>query len=223
MSRKHKTHTGNIQQTEAAPDGRLNAPSAARNLAPILSVLRRNLPGQGRAVELASGTGQHMAAFAEAFPGIHWTPTDVEPERLSSIEAWRAASGLGNFAPPLPLNVGETEWPFPPDSIDVILTVNLLHLVSSATAESLFAGAATVLRPGGLCIVYGPFMRDGGFVSEGDRSFHATLQGMDPAIGYKDKAWVADCAASRNLLVREWVEMPANNLMLVAAKASAEA
>ena len=77
MSRNHKTHAGNIQPTEAAPDGRLNAPSAARNLAPILSVLRRNLPGQGRAVELASGTGQHMAAFAEAFPGIHWTPTDV--------------------------------------------------------------------------------------------------------------------------------------------------
>jgi hypothetical protein len=218
MTAARKTHTGNIQPTEASPDGRLNAPSAARNLAPILTVLRSHLPAAGCAIEFASGTGQHIAAFAEAFPGIHWTPTDVEPERLVSIEAWRAASGLPNLAAPLHLNVGDPEWPFTPASMDAALTINLLHLVSSATVESLFAGAATLLKPGGLCIIYGPFMRDGQFVSEGDRSFHTTLQGMDSAIGYKDKAWVEECAAARGLHAKEWVQMPANNLMLVAIK-----
>lgn len=221
MTPHPKTHSRNIQPTQAAPDGRLNAPSAARNLQPILEVLRRHLPERGNAVEFASGTGQHIAAFAEAFPGIHWTPTDVEPERLASIDAWRTASGLNNLSPPQPLNVGDAEWPFPPASMDATLTVNLLHLVSGPTVESLFAGAAATLKPGGLCIVYGPFMRDGQFVSDGDRSFHATLQGMDPAIGYKDKTWVAESAAASGLHAKEWVQMPANNLMLVAVREEA--
>jgi SAM-dependent methyltransferase len=215
---KAPTYTGTIRSDAPAPDGRLNAPSAARNLAPILEVLRRLLPEAGRAVEFASGTGQHIAAFAEAFPGIQWTPTDVEPERLSSIEAWRAASGKTNLNAPVLLNVSDSDWPFVAENVDATLTANLLHLVSQETAQSLFAGAGRLLKPGGLCIVYGPFMREGQFVSEGDRSFDESLRAMDPAIGYKDKGWVAACAADSGLRVQEWVEMPANNLMLVAVK-----
>ena len=46
---------------------RRNAPSAERNIAPISNVLARVLPSNGRALEIASGTGQHIAEFADLF------------------------------------------------------------------------------------------------------------------------------------------------------------
>ena len=213
-----KTYTGPNRPVPKEADGRLNAPSAARNQEPILAVLRRHLPETGTAIEFASGSGQHIAAFAEAFPGIHWTPTDAEPERLASIEAWRAASGRDNLGAPMHLIVGTTPWPFPAQSTDATLTVNMLHLVNTDVAEAMFAGIARTLKPGGLAFVYGPFTREGQFVSDSDRSFDETLRAMDPAIGYKDQGWIAERAEVAGLQVREWVEMPANNLMLVAVK-----
>lgn len=216
-----KVYTGPNRPVPKETDGRLNAPSAARNQGPILEVLRRHLPETGTAIEFASGSGQHIAAFAEAFPGIHWTPTDAEPERLPSIEAWRAASGRDNLGPPLHVIVGKTPWPFAPQSTDATLTVNMLHLVSPDVVEALFSNIAPTLKPGGLAFVYGPFKREGQFVSDGDRTFDETLRAMDPAIGYKDRDWVAACAVSSGLRVVEWVKMPANNLMLVAVKQTA--
>jgi SAM-dependent methyltransferase len=216
-----KPHTGSVGPLPEAPDGRQSAPSAVRNLGPILAVLRRHLPTTGAAIELASGTGQQIAAFAAAFPGIHWTPTEADPERLASIEAWRIASGQSNLDAPVPLTIGAGDWPFPAGSADAALTVNLLHLVGAAVAEALFAGMARVLTPGGMAFIYGPFSRQGRFVSAGDRAFHASLTAMDPAIGYKDRDWVAARALAAGLRPLEWVDMPANNLMLVAVRAHA--
>lgn len=211
-----RTHTGGQLSAESPSGGPLRAPSADRNLAPILGVLRDYMPASGQAVEFASGTGQHIAAFAKAYPDVVWTPTEVEPERLASIRAWRGGSGLANLEPPLDLNIEEAEWPFARASLDVALTVNLLHLISEDAMRSLFDGVARTLKPGGTCFIYGPFQRAGQFVSEGDRSFHASLAAQDPSIGYKNREAVEAMAVSCGLTVQEWREMPANNLMLVA-------
>ena len=42
------------------------SPAAERNRQPILQVLNALLPSTGRALEVASGTGQHVAWFAAA-------------------------------------------------------------------------------------------------------------------------------------------------------------
>lgn len=212
-----RTHTGSLRPEQPAADGRLSAPSAERNLAPILEVLRDHMPASGSAVELASGTGQQIVAFAEAYPDIVWTPTDVEDGRLASIEAWRASASAANVNAAIRLNVEQAVWPFAPNSIDVVATSNLLHLISEGAVQSLFDGVGRILRPGGKCFVYGPFMRDGALVSEGDRQFHAALVAEDPAIGYKDRDAVAHMAEKAGLRLVEWRAMPANNLMMVAA------
>ena len=60
------------------PDSRITAPAAARNREPILHALRRHFPASGTVLEVASGTGEHAAYFAAAFPGAHhWNPALV--------------------------------------------------------------------------------------------------------------------------------------------------
>jgi hypothetical protein len=65
-----KTYTGTQSPLPAAADRRLSSPSAARNIEPILEVMRVTMPARGEAVELASGTGEHCVRFAAEFPGF---------------------------------------------------------------------------------------------------------------------------------------------------------
>ena len=198
------------------PDGRRIAPSAERNLAPILAVLARHAPKAGKALELASGTGQQIAAFAAAHPGLHWQPSDVNPDNLASIEAWRNFANLSNLAAPVLLDAGSPGWGARRD-LALFLVVNLLHLIPEAAARNALSEAALALAPGGVLMVYGPFLRDGRATSEGDAAFDASLRAQDPAIGYKNLADVTGWMTAAGLHVTV-EEMPANNLMLVAFK-----
>ena len=64
-----------------------NAPAAERNRQPILAELRQLLPSAGTVLEIASGTGQHAAFFAQQLPNIVWQPSDVDASALLSIDA----------------------------------------------------------------------------------------------------------------------------------------
>ncbi len=55
-------------------------------------MLRSALPPEGLALEVASGSGEHVVAFAAAFPDLVWQPSDPSPEARASIAAWTAAS-----------------------------------------------------------------------------------------------------------------------------------
>jgi SAM-dependent methyltransferase len=201
---------------EVSPDGRRHAPSAARNAEPILAALQASLPPRGRLLELASGTGQHAAAFAAALPGWHWQPSDVEPGNFRSIAAW-AAPSAGRIAPPIRLDAGRGGWAVGLPGFDAVLVVNLLHLIPDAAALAVVEGMAAVLCPGGVALVYGPFLRDGLPTSPGDADFDAALRAQDPTIGYKDVAWVDAALARAGCRVTRH-DMPANNLMLIAFK-----
>jgi SAM-dependent methyltransferase len=210
-----KIITGTQSLPPASADQPLSAPAAERNIEPILGVLRQHMPPAGLVVEIASGTGQHCARFAVEFPGVTWSPTDPSPERLVSISAWAAASGQANIQRPIALDAGEPGWPFEAVSLDGLVAINLLHIAGDHVATQVFASAGQLLKPGGHFFLYGPFTRDGEFVSEGDRAFHQQLVGMDAAIGYKDVRTVEALAAQNGLAVKERHDMPANNLLFV--------
>lgn len=199
----------------ATGDGRRVAPSAERNAEAIEAVLRRIAPPSGRVLEIASGTGQHIARFAAAFPALDWQPSDANPEALVSIRAWVAAAGLANLRPTLMLDAGAPGWTAGPGGYALVQVVNLLHLISAAEAAAVLRGIAGALVPGGTALIYGPFRRDGQLTSAGDARFDASLRAQDPAIGYKDDGWVVTQAAAAGLALAERIEMPANNLAFV--------
>lgn len=209
----------NLPDSGAPSDGaRLNAPSAERNAAPLLDLLRHHGPETGRVLELASGTGQHAAIFAAALPGLDWQPSEVDPERRASIDAWATTSNADNLRPAINLDVTTPGWGAAHTGQDMILLVNLLHLISTPEAKTVIAETAKALAPKGRFILYGPFLRDGEATSQGDASFDASLRAQDPEIGYKDDFEIIDWLHEAGLDLVDVVEMPANNLALVSQK-----
>lgn len=197
---------------DVLPDGRRMVPSADRNSAPILEVLQ-GLGLTGRLLEIASGAGLHAARMAAPL-GLIWQPTDVDPANFASIRAWSATSAVA-ILPPVLLDATQPGWAGTTGRWDAILLVNLLHLIPAAAVESLLAELAHALAPQGTACLYGPFLRDGQPTSPGDAAFDASLRAQDPAIGYKDLAWVTGLLSAAGLVV-DVVPMPANNLMLIA-------
>lgn len=196
------------------------AAASERNRGPILEVLSPLLPApkhnRGRILEVASGPGVHVVAFAEARPDLEWQPSDPDPEARASIAAWIADRGLLNVRKPLDLDVTRPDWPeLAGGPFEGLVTVNLLHVAPWAACEGLMAGAARLLTPGAFLFVYGPFMRDGRHNSEGNREFDRSLRARDPALGLRDLNDVAACAAEHGFVLEDIVEMPANNRSLI--------
>ena len=198
-------------------DSRHHSPAAERNQGPILDVLQRLLPARGVALEIASGTGQHAAYFSAALAGWRWQPTDAEARSLASIAAWCA--GLGNVVAPIQLDVLAAHWAGAPEQVDAIFCANLLHISPWATCAALMQGAARHLAPQGLLLLYGPYFVDGEPVAAGNLAFDADLRARDPAWGLRRLADVLAQAEAAGLRLRERVPMPANNLLLVLARA----
>jgi SAM-dependent methyltransferase len=196
-------------------DGRLFAPSAARNADAIVALVADNAPSTGKALELASGTGQHIVHLARAMPGLTWQPSEIDATRRASINGYLAEAALPNVAEALDLDATSPGWGSQNAGHSLILLVNLLHLISTAEARTLISEAAQALAPGGTLVIYGPFMRDDELTSDGDRTFHASLQAKDPEIGYKSDFDVVDWGRDAWLDFADMVEMPANNLAII--------
>jgi len=131
--------------TERFDDGRLCAPAAERNKGPILEVLQRVLPQARIVVEIASGTGQHVAHFAAALPELVWQPSDADLRVHESIRAW--TEGLTNVRPPIALDV---QHPWPLARADAVLCINMIHISPWAATLALIDGAGRVLPQGGV-------------------------------------------------------------------------
>lgn len=205
-------------QAELDEDGRLFAPSAARNQGPLVDVITAIAPKTGRALELASGTGQHIPAFAAACPGLIWVPTDVDAERLASISAYVQEAQLDNLSFPIRLDATQKGWSATTGEVDLIVLVNLLHLISLGEAQTVVSEICQALAPNGRAVIYGPFKRDGVLTSQGDQQFHASLIAADPQIGYKEESDMLEWCAQGRAPVLEVIDMPANNLAFVCVK-----
>ncbi len=199
--------------TNSAKDDRRSAPAVARNVEHIIAVLEDWLPPNGSVLELASGTGEHAAAFAGHFPGLNWQPSDADPEALRSIAAWREVCPSANLAAPIALDARDVEWPIA--RADAILSINMVHISAWSAAVGLLDGSARLLERGSPLILYGPWIEHGVETAPSNIAFDADLRARDPEWGLRNVEAFTAAAAERGLALTERREMPANNLMVL--------
>jgi hypothetical protein len=191
-----------------------HSPSADRNKQPILDVLRQVLPARGTALEIASGTGQHVAFFAAGLPGWTWQPTDADESALPSIVAWVRQTGAQNVRPPLLLDVMAPQWPVA-EPFGAVYCANMLHISPWASCAGLMQGCARHLAADGALITYGPYLEDDVPTAPSNLAFDQSLRERNPAWGIRRLGDVAREAELAGLVLRERHSMPANNLLLV--------
>lgn len=196
---------------------------ADRNKQPILDVLRTLLPARGTALEIASGTGQHAAWFAAALPDWTWQPTEVDASALPAIAAWTSQAGLANVRPPLLLDVTAPQWPAQgpafAEPFDAIYCANMLHISPWAACAGLMQGSSRYLAPNGVLVTYGPYLEEDVPTAPSNLAFDESLRARDPAWGLRRLEDVTREAQRAGLALRERHAMPANNLLLVFARA----
>jgi SAM-dependent methyltransferase len=204
------------ENADALADGRLVSSSAERNKGPITDVLERVLPESGSVLEVSSGTGQHVVHFARAMPHLVWQPSERDADCLRSISAWLAMARLENVKAPLHLDVHDEAWPVA--QADGIVCINMIHIAPSSATDALFRGAATVIKSGGLLVLYGPFRRSGQHTSPSNEAFDRMLRTQNPEWGVRDLEEVARIAEREGFDLQELCEMPANNLTVIFGK-----
>lgn len=189
--------------------------AADRNKQPILEMLRLVLPVQGQALEIASGTGQHVAWFAAQLPHWQWQPTDTDAAMLPSIDARAREARLQNVRPARALNVLQMPWPLDGAQYTLIYCANMLHIAPWACCTALMQGAAQHLALGGMLVTYGPYFEDEVLTTESNLDFDESLRRRNPAWGLRRREDVEEQARQAGLALAQRHEMPANNLLLV--------
>jgi cyclopropane fatty-acyl-phospholipid synthase-like methyltransferase len=189
-----------------------NAPACERNRQPILDVLRQELAGRSRVLEIGSGTGQHAVFFAAELPQVAWQTSD-RPENHQDIRAWLEHAGPDNVLPPLVLDV-ET---FEPGglSFDAVFSANTAHIMPVETVRRMFGLVGEVLEAGGVFCLYGPFNFEGGFSSDSNAAFDASLKQRNAGMGIRDIGELDEFAAAAGLVRVRLYAMPANNHLAV--------
>lgn len=185
--------------------------AAENNKKPISEILDLYLNPCDTVLEIGSGTGQHIAFFANIFPNIIWQPSD-----LPTNQALNHLNVLSqdNILSPKTLDIGiPTQWPS--ECYDVIYTANTCHIMSYDEVKLMIELAGSSLRSQGYFICYGPFKFNGQFTTQSNKEFDTFLKQQKITMGLRDFESIQQEAHKYKLKFIEIHDMPANNHILV--------
>ncbi|XP_053981805.1 methyltransferase-like 26 [Hylaeus volcanicus] len=202
-------------------------PAADRNKDPILSVLREYIQHGSNQIflEIASGSGQHIAHFAPHFPHITFYPSEYERRLLESIAAH--ANGFANIKHPLRVDITTDfrTWGngiFKESSIDYMYNANMMHISPYECSIGLFQNAGKLLKDNGYLFTYGPYAIDGKITPESNVNFNKSLKIQDSSWGLRDLQDLRELAQENGIKLLDIVDMPANNKTIIWKKISNE-
>lgn len=196
-------------------------PAAERNKQPILEALQSVLPARGLLLEVASGTGQHAAHFVAGLTDWIIQPSDCDPEHLQTLQRRVALARNERLRPPLALDVLDLRDVPPALQPTAIYCANMVHIAPFAACVGLFTLADRLLDEGGLLLTYGPYSRHGRHTADSNARFDESLKARNPAWGVRDVDELSAVGRERRLELVETRVLPANNLLLVWRRVSA--
>uniref|UniRef100_A0A6I8QIU3 Methyltransferase-like 26 n=1 Tax=Xenopus tropicalis TaxID=8364 RepID=A0A6I8QIU3_XENTR len=198
----------------------LVAAAADRNKGPILEVLQQYVDPAApkvRALEVASGTGQHCAHFAQALPNLHLVPSELDPHSRQSISAYISHWSLSNVEQPRTLDSSKSweTWGFSPNSLHLIICINMIHITEpSCTQVSLFCP----LLDSEFLFFIQPYSVNGILTPQSNVDFNISLKRRNPAWGIWDTSDLQNLATTCGMSLERMVDMPANNKCLIFRK-----
>ncbi|NWS17136.1 MTL26 protein, partial [Pachyramphus minor] len=141
----------------------MEVPAAAeRNKGPILAVLRECAGGgahAGPALRPHPGVLSVGAGGMHSREGTRQCLAGVEVGfGAHSISAYVEATGLPNLLPPIVVDVSqgwETWGGTQPCTLDLLVSINMMHIAELRCTQGLFKGAGVLLKPGGVLFTYG--------------------------------------------------------------------
>ena len=188
------------------------APAAARNAAPILDVLHRELPVPCRLIEFGSGTGLHAASARDQLPHIDWQVSEMPsalPALTDSLE--QLAPSLGENA--IALNVDDDAPVLPP--YDAAFSCNTAHIMPLGSVKNMFRRVSDMTTDRSMFLLYGPFNLAGRHTSPGNAQFDEQLRARNAGMGLRNLEQLDEFAGEVGFSRSRLYTMPSNNFLIV--------
>ena len=190
-----------------------HAESTRRNRNPILGILKKEIEGSKKLLEIGSGTGQHAVYFSKKLPQILWQTSDRSINH-ESINYWIKRYNLKNLLLPLDIEIGVNEKNIN-DIFDCVFSSNTSHIMSLENVKRLFALVGKVLNKNGKFFLYGPFKINLEFTTKSNEDFHQKLKAENKLMGLRDIEELDKYAIENNMQNHAFYEMPANNYLSI--------
>ena len=190
-----------------------HAESTRRNRNPILEVLKKEIEGSKKLLEIGSGTGQHAVYFSKKLPQILWQTSDRSINH-ESINYWIKRYNLKNLLLPLDIEIGVNEKNIN-DIFDCVFSSNTSHIMSLENVKRLFALVGKILNKNGKFFLYGPFKINLEFTTRSNEDFHQKLKAENKLMGLRDIEELDNYAIENNMQNHAFYEMPANNYLSI--------
>ena len=204
-------------------DKRLFFPSTQRNrdcIGDVLSGIIKN----GSVLEIGSGSGEHGVVFQKRFPEIIWQTSDPDLLNRKSIISWIEYEELSRkMPPPLDLDVEKVPWHLPTqlvNSLQGIVSINMIHVAKWNCAIELFKGAGKLLKEGRFLILYGPFKIGNKHISKSNYFFDNSIRAKNDLWGIRNLEEVSYEGKKNGFFQENMISMPANNLLIIYRKVS---
>lgn len=189
-----------------------------RNRDAILEVFKQKFPQEGNVLELATGSGMHIHYFAPHFQSLNFQPSDFDQDVFENIQSLTQQTNAKNVEPPINLDLTQpSTWlSLNNKKFNVIFCINLFQVALISIADGVANCTAHHLNARGSLYIYGPFKVNGKNTTPSNEEFDKTLLSSGvPEWGLKDVTDINNAAYKYNIELKEKIDMPANNFILV--------